>query len=321
VLQAPDRREYALERTLLVALLVLRIAAIAGAQSDNGEIRAETADGRQVILYHDGTWDFEDTRLYDVSKAELGSHTAVNFSLMTQAIVIKHIDGDTFEVLIQKPPNRLSNRETIRLLGVDTPEFNRYGDPEYFAVEASEYTERRVYNKKIYLAFDFRLRDRYNRVLAYVYMEDGGCLNTELLQRGYARLFTGEKYSFHEELQRLEGEAREKNMGLWEQEEKFVFIVDIHNEGYEEHLVIKNMTDKPVDLSNWRIVDKSNTVLVIPTGAVLQPRQTLVIYSGQNGVHDPPRAYYLTRRTVWNNSGDTAYLYTEGNELLDTYRY
>ena len=308
-------------RKLLIAILVLCLTAIAGAQTESGEIRATTADGRQVILYPDGMWEFEDSRLYNVSKADIGGYAGVDFSLMTQAIVIKHTDGDTFGVLMQKPPNRLNNRETIRLLGVDTPEFNRSGDPEYFAIEASEYTRRRVYNKKVYLAFDFRLRDRYDRVLAYVYLEDGSCLNAELLRHGYARLFTGEKYEFTEEFRTLEEEARDNKVGLWTKKEKSVFIADIYNDGYEEHLVIKNTTGKPVDLSNWRIVDKSNTVLVIPNGAVLPPQQTLTIYSGRGGVHDPPRTYYLTEKTIWNNKGDTAYLYTEENVLLDTYRY
>lgn len=313
-----------MHRRLLIAMSVLYLTAIAGAQSDSGEsaqLQATTIDGRQVILYPDGTWEFEDNRLYNVSKADIGSYAEADFSLTTQAIVIKHTDGDTFDVLMQKPPNRLNNRETIRLLGVDTPELNHNGDPEYFAIEASEYTKKRVYNKKVYLAFDFRLRDRYDRVLAYVYLEDGSCLNAELLQHGYARLFTGERYQFYEEFRSLEEDAQENKVGLWAEKEKSVFIADIYNDGYEEHLVIKNSTDKPVDLSNWRIVDSSNTVLVIPNGAVLPPQQTLMIYSGRNGVHDPPHAYYLTEKTIWKNKGDTAYLYTEANVLLDTYRY
>ena len=124
-------------RKLLIAILVLCLTVIAGAQTESGEIRATTADGRQVILYADGTWEFEDSRLYNVSKADIGGYAGADFSLMPQAIGIKHTDGDTFDVLMQKPPNRLNNKETIRLLGVDTPEFNRSGDPEYFAIEAS----------------------------------------------------------------------------------------------------------------------------------------------------------------------------------------
>ncbi len=311
-------------RKLLIAMLVLYLPATAGAQSnaeESTQIRATTVDGRQVILYPDGTWDFEDDRLYNVSKADIGSYAEVDFSLTTRAIVIKHTDGDTFDVLIQKPPSRLNTQETIRLLGVDTPEFNRNGDPEYFAIEAGEYTRKRVYNKKVHLAFDFRLRDRYERVLAYVYLEDGSCLNAELLKHGYARLFTGERYQFHQEFRSLEEEAKENKVGLWAEKEKSVYIAGIYNDGYEEHLIIKNATDKAVDLSNWRIVDKSNTVLVIPNGAVLPPQQTLTIYSGRNGVHDPPQSYYLKKTPIWNNKGDTAYLYTATNVLLDTYSY
>ena len=100
-----------------------------------------------------------------------------------------------------------------------------------------------------------------------------------------------------------------------------MFIADIYNDGYKEHLAIENATDTLVDLSYWRIVDKSGTVLVIPGGAALQAGQTLIIYSGQGGEHDPPYKYYLTEETIWNNKGDTAYLYSNANVLMDIYRY
>ena len=77
-----------MERKLLIARLVLCLTAIAGAQTESGEIRATTADGRQVILYPDGRWEFEDDRLYNVSEADIGSYAEVDLSLTIQAIVI-----------------------------------------------------------------------------------------------------------------------------------------------------------------------------------------------------------------------------------------
>ncbi len=308
-------------KLLIPTLLLLCLAAGACAQAQSGELAATTADGRRVVLYTDGTWDFADNRLYDVSREGVAGYAEVDFRKMHRATVIKHTDGDTFTVLIQNPPNRLNDQERVRLLGVDTPELNRSGRPEVFAHEASEYTKGRVFNKTVYLAFDFELRDRYERVLAYVYLQDGGCLNAELLQLSHARLYTGKKYTFSGEFKLLEDEAREKKLGLWADREKSVFIADIYNDGYKEHLAIENATDTLVDLSYWRIVDKSGTVLVIPGGAALQAGQTLIIYSGQGGEHDPPYKYYLTEETIWNNKGDTAYLYSNANVLMDIYRY
>ena len=307
---------------LLVAILMVGITIADDAQSngeESDEIKATTEEGKAVILYPDGTWEFEDARLYDVSRTDIRSFADVDLSQATKAIVIKCTDKDTFDVLIQNPPNRLKKQETIRLLGVDAPELHHNGEAEPFSFEASEYTKERVYNKKVLLAFDHRLRDQYDRVLAYVYLPDGSCLNAELLENGYARLFSSEECQFSEEFRSLERAARERQAGLWAEVENNVFIAAIHNAGYEEHLVIKNGTDKAVVLSNWRIVDDDDTVLLIPDGVVLEPQGTVMIYSGYKGKHDLPRAYYLTKQNIWNNTGDTAYLDSAANKLVDTY--
>ena len=67
-------------------------------------------------------------------------------------------------------------------------------------------------------------------------------------------------------------------------------------------------------------MDDDGMVLLVPDGAVLEPQATFTIYSGHNGVHDPPHAYYLTKQNIWNND-DTASLYSAANKLIDTYRY
>ena len=309
---------------LLIGALLLAVCATLHTQTSTEEpsqLRATTEDGKTVILYADGTWEYEDARLYDVSRTDIRSSADVDLSQATEAVVIKWTDGDTFDVLIQSPPNRLKQRETIRLLGVDAPELNHEGQVEPFSFEASEYTKDRVYNKAVLLVFDRRLRDQYGRVLAYVYLPDGSCLNAELLEQGYARLFSGEECWFTEEFRLLEGTARQEQVGLWAEEERTVFIAEIHNAGYEEYLVIRNGTKEAVQLRNWRIVDDDGTVLLIPDGVVLEPQGTVTIYSGSDGVHDPPRSYYLTKQNIWNNNGDVAYLYSAANELVDTYRY
>ena len=316
-------RNRPLQQLLIIALLLAVCATLHTQTSDEepSQLRATTEDGKAVILYADGTWEYEDARLYDVSRTDVRSCADVDLSWATEAVVIKWTDGDTFDVLIDNPPNRLKQRETVRLLGVDAPELNHDGKAEPFSFEASEYTKDRVYNKTVLLVFDHRLRDQYGRVLAYVYLPDGSCLNVELLEQGYVRLYSGEECRLTEEFRLLEGTARQDQVGLWAEEEKSVFIAEIHNAGYEEHLVIRNGTEKAVELRNWRIVDDDGAVLLIPDGVVLEARGTVTIYSGSEGVHDPPRSYYLTKQNIWNNNGDTAYLYSAANELVDTYRY
>jgi hypothetical protein len=80
--------------------------------------------------------------------------------------------------------------------------------------------------KKVRLEYDVQTRDKYGRLLAYVYLEDGIFLNAELVKQGYAHVSTYPPNIKHaEEFVRLQQEAREKDRGLWRpQEEEWTII-------------------------------------------------------------------------------------------------
>ncbi len=70
------------------------------------------------------------------------------------------------------------------MIGVDTPETKHPEKPvEYFGKEASLFTQRMVEGKEVRLEYDQTRRDRYNRILAYVYLMDGTFLNAEIIRR------------------------------------------------------------------------------------------------------------------------------------------
>ena len=88
-------------------------------------------------------------------------------SRMISARALRVVDGDTVKVKISKPPVGMEASETIRLIGVDTPEIVDKRKPiQHFAKEASAYAKSRLTGKSILLAFDKDLRDRYGRLLA-----------------------------------------------------------------------------------------------------------------------------------------------------------
>jgi micrococcal nuclease len=139
---------------------------------------------------------------------------------MTAAEVIDHVDGDTVRVRIRRPPEGVGAVETLRLLGVDTPETVHPSRPvERFGKEASGFTRALLLGEAVYLAFDWDLRDRYGRLLAYIYTADGGCFNARLIREGYSHAYTRYPFQFMEEFRRLEAEAREEERGLWGNEE------------------------------------------------------------------------------------------------------
>jgi micrococcal nuclease len=135
---------------------------------------------------------------------------------MVRAEVVDHVDGDTIRVRIPSPPGELNIVETIRLIGVDTPETVHPNRPvERFGKEASAFTRQALLNKTVYLAFDWDLRDRYGRLLAYIYTADGDCFNAVLIRQGYGHAYTRYPFQFMEEFRALEQDARTAKRGLW----------------------------------------------------------------------------------------------------------
>ncbi len=123
----------------------------------------------------------------------------------TQAQVVRVIDGDTIEVMIEGQSYR------VRYIGMDTPE---RGDP--FFQEATDANARLVANQTVTLVKDVSETDRYGRLLRYVYLADGTFVNAELVRQGYALVATYPPDVAHQELfVALQQEAREAEVGLW----------------------------------------------------------------------------------------------------------
>jgi micrococcal nuclease len=96
------------------------------------------------------------------------------------APVTKVTDGDTIHVTY------LSHDERVRLIGIDTPEVPWYGGKgECYGVEAGLYARRSLTGRSVRLDFDVDRRDRYGRLLAYVYLDEE-LFNLTLVRLGYA---------------------------------------------------------------------------------------------------------------------------------------
>jgi len=119
----------------------------------------------------------------------------------------------------------------VRLIGIDTPE-SRYNsklarDSQRSRKDmdtilkmgklASDFTRRLVEGKRVKLVFDIEKYDKYGRLLAYVYLEDGTFVNGRIIGEGYAQVMTiAPNVKYAQTFLRLEREAREKGIGLWE---------------------------------------------------------------------------------------------------------
>jgi micrococcal nuclease len=117
------------------------------------------------------------------------------------------IDGDTLLLI---------NGERVRLIGVDTPETKHPQKPvQYFGREAYLFTKQMIDGKEARFEFERQKRDRYGRLLAYVYLLDGTFLNAEIIKQGYGFAYTRFPFRYMEEFRIYEREARQNRRGLW----------------------------------------------------------------------------------------------------------
>jgi micrococcal nuclease len=134
--------------------------------------------------------------------------------------VVRAVDGDTLEVALDDGAT-----ETVRLIGVDTPETVKPDTPvQCFGPQASSFEHHTVEGRRVRLVTGVEPRDYYGRLLAYVWVEPsptGGkpgerFLETELLRRGLARTLTfhpNDRYA--PRFEKLERDAAQAGKGLW----------------------------------------------------------------------------------------------------------
>jgi micrococcal nuclease len=126
-----------------------------------------------------------------------------------QATVERVVDGDTVELG--------DGLGKSRLIGIDTPEV--YGGVECYGREASAYAKRQVEGRTVRYTVGRDDRDRYGRLLVYLWLEDGRSFNAMLVSRGYAQPLTIQPNSDYADLfTRLARRARERSLGLWSRE-------------------------------------------------------------------------------------------------------
>lgn len=134
-------------------------------------------------------------------------------SSAAEATVVRVVDGDTLVARIS------GHDERVRLIGIDTPESVKPNTPvQCFALEASGRTKALVpRGTKVHLERDVELRDRYQRLLAYVYREpDELFLNLTLTREGFALPYTFPPNVAHaDEFVAAASEARQGRRGLW----------------------------------------------------------------------------------------------------------
>lgn len=132
------------------------------------------------------------------------------------------LDGDTV---------KLSNGETVRLLGVDAPESSvnrkmkldiyemgiQIGEQEMLRLgkAATRFAKSLAKGKRCWLEYDRSETDIYDRALAYIHLEDGTILNEEMIAAGYAKAYIKQPFAYRKRYILHHVDARDNKRGLW----------------------------------------------------------------------------------------------------------
>ena len=126
--------------------------------------------------------------------------------------VVKFDDGDTIQVDMN------GTTETVRLIGVDTPETHKPDTPvQCYGPDAAIYTKQLIGNQRVRLQADplNTNRDRYGRLLRYVYLPDNTLVEQKLISEGYGFAYTYFPSSKNAEFSAYEQAAKSTGKGLW----------------------------------------------------------------------------------------------------------
>ena len=256
-----------------------------------------------------GLYYFDDANSSSVSKEAEASAAKTDVEYK----VIEVIDGDTIV---------LSNNEHVRLIGINTPESERY-----FYGEAKEVLKLLVLNKNVRLEKDVDDRDTYGRLLRYVYIGNL-FVNLEMVKRGFANVFTfPPNIKYTDKFIEAEREARTNDIGLWEKSNSSNIEININcdAEGDDrinlngEYVIFKNNNNFDINFGGWTVKDLSTNIYDFGK-IIFKSDSNLILFSGK-GSDSENKLYWNSTKPIWNNDHDTLYLRDADGLIVQLYNY
>lgn len=262
-----------------------------------------------------------------------GQHTTAVLGETHAVTVTLVVDGDTVKV-------RFSNGtiDTVRLLGVDTPETQSENSPDEFegvpdtdagrtclreaGHNATRFMTRRLLGESVRISTDATADGRgyYGRILAYV-SHEGTDVNYRLVASGRARVYDS-AFSKSDRFYAAEQRAQANGTGVWacadgpslatDGGDRGLVVARIHADAAgddrenlaDEYVVLANQGESTIDLSGWSVSDDSGATYTFPEETELTPGTELILRTGA-GTDANGEFYWGSGRPVWNNDGDT----------------
>lgn len=261
------------------------------------------------------------------------------------------VDGDTLDVTYEN-----GTRDTVRLVGVDTPEVHTAVSPGEFegipdteagraclrewGERASSHVKDRLAGETVTLHFDPNLdrRGYYGRLLAYVTV-DGRHVNYRLVSGGYARVYDSD-FALKSEFLGAESRAQQDGTGLWtcatdggatttrtRTPGNAPLSVSVHpnaagddNDNLnDEYVTFENRESSTRSLEGWTVSDAAGHTYTF--GALeLASGESVTLFTG-SGTDSASARYWGSGRPIWNNGGDTVIVRNASGGVVVEYRY
>ncbi|MCY3956743.1 MAG: thermonuclease family protein [Chloroflexi bacterium] len=198
------------------------------------------------------------------------------------------IDGDTFTVATR------SGEFTIRILGIDAPEFDDVGQRE-LAKQAREALRSLIGSGPVRLVADVESKDAGGRLLRHAYQADR-LVAAELARRGWARaLPVAPNLTEQAAIELAVAAARAANVGIWALDSASVALTV---DKVREVVTVTNRGPAALDVSGWWLVSlRGEQGYRFPPGATIDPESAVRVVSGQSS-----GAHRFQQRNVWNNT-------------------
>jgi len=221
-----------------------------------------------------------------------------NFLSDSEIVEIERIvDGDTL----------IANGNSIRLLGINTPEKG-----EIYYDQAKQYLEKLALNKTARLEFGKDKKDRYNRTLAYIYI-NGQNINLELVKKGYANIyFPSGKDNHYNEFLNSWVECVDNNINLCEKSTNICATNCIQLKGIEiqhQRIYFYNRCERSCEMTSWSIKDEGRKKFIFPN-------YSLPAYSNVSISVNKGSDFYWDEPYVWTSTGDSMFLRDKENKLV-----
>lgn len=221
------------------------------------------------------------------------------------ATVNRVIDGDTIEIINN------GDKESVRLLGINTPERG-----EILYKEAGGFLGELSLNKSVRLEFGKDRYDRYNRTLAYVFINEFN-INLKLVKQGYANIyFPSGKDVYYNEFLEAWKECVNTGINLCESSrDKCADCVILKELDVKSQKVIfENKCNFECDLNRWTIKDEGRKKFVF--GNFVLEKNSVVEIKVGSGKNTSNTLYWGGYEYVWTETGDSIFLRDEKNKLV-----